>query len=74
MDLGNERRSTAPADQLIRSGHRVHSLHPTSISFIDPSPLPRLVHSFYPELVMALSYMLGLSTTALLVVGLCTWI
>lgn len=69
--------STAP--ELIRSGHRVQSSSTSeSYSSLIGGILPRLRGLFIPsssgcqEVAMALTYFLGLSTTALLVVGLCT--
>ncbi|KAJ5754978.1 hypothetical protein N7533_004521 [Penicillium manginii] len=65
--------STA-SEQFIRSGHRVHSSnHPTTATKLPASVSNWPFHSFvfrFSEVAMAVRYLLGVPTTALVVVGL----
>ena len=82
VDLGNPRLVTASGQrEFIRSGHRSTHSTPSAIASIAELPNASLFLSysetftflrFQVEVVMVLRYFLGLSTTAFVVVGLCT--
>lgn len=74
---GNRGVSLSTALELIRSGHRIQSLLTSELqlSYRSSSTSARPIHSFVfrlQEVAMALTYFFGLSTAALVVVGLCT--